>query len=46
MSEESQPTLLVVEDNRRIAGIVTKTDVLKALRLRRDGVPARESKQG
>jgi CBS domain-containing protein len=29
-----------VEDQGRIVGIVTKTDILKALKLRRDSFPA------
>ncbi len=38
--EHSQPILLIVEDLGRTVGIVTKTDILKALKLRRDSFPA------
>jgi CIC family chloride channel protein len=41
VGEHSQPILLVVQEEGRTVGIVTKTDILKALKLRRDGFPAR-----
>ncbi|HEY1650227.1 MAG TPA: chloride channel protein [Terracidiphilus sp.] len=40
LGEETQPTLLVVEEHRKVVGIVTKTDILKVLKLRRDSLPA------
>jgi CIC family chloride channel protein len=40
LGEETQPMLLVVEEHREVVGIVTKTDILKVLRLRRDSFPA------
>jgi chloride channel protein, CIC family len=43
MSERSQPILLVVEEQGRTIGVVTKTDILKALKLRRDSSSAREA---
>ncbi len=39
VGEHSQPILLIVEDRGKTVGIVTKTDILKALKLRRDNLP-------
>lgn len=39
VGEHSQPILLIVEELGRTAGIVTKTDILKALKVRRDSFP-------
>lgn len=36
MSEHKQPMLLVVSDEREMKGIVTKTDILNTLRIRRE----------
>jgi len=42
VGEHNQPILLVVQEEGRTVGIVTKTDILKALKLRRDSFPARD----
>jgi CIC family chloride channel protein len=39
VGEQNQPILLVVQEQGRTVGIVTKTDILKALKLRRDNSP-------
>jgi chloride channel protein, CIC family len=36
MSEHKQPMLLVVSDDGQMKGIVTKTDILQALKIRRE----------
>jgi len=36
LSEHKQPMLLVVSDDRHMKGIITKTDILQTLKLRRD----------
>jgi CIC family chloride channel protein len=36
LSEHKQPMLLVVSDDRQMKGILTKTDILQTLKLRRD----------
>jgi CIC family chloride channel protein len=40
LGEETQPMLLVMEEHQKVVGIVTKTDILKVLKLRRDSLPA------
>lgn len=39
MSEHKQQMLLVTSSNGKLKGIVTKTDILHALKIRRDGIP-------
>jgi CIC family chloride channel protein len=39
MSEHKQQMLLVTSPNGKLKGIVTKTDILHALKIRRDGIP-------
>lgn len=39
VGEHSQPILLIVEEEGRMVGLVTKTDILKSLKLRRESIP-------
>ncbi|MEO6912167.1 MAG: CBS domain-containing protein, partial [Edaphobacter sp.] len=43
MSEHKQQMLLVITGTGKLKGIVTKTDILHALKIRRDGMPESSS---
>jgi CIC family chloride channel protein len=42
LSEHTQPMLLVVSEEEKVMGIVTKTDILHALKTRKDAVQVGE----